>query len=118
MATGATETVTFDKGEVGKPPGGWTATQTGTGQTKWPVVQDNTTAEQTERAPTVGAGDLPRVPQRRQQSGGRARRGHIQDVTIYHTINGRRTETKRAHMTVTGSQWHILRVLVRQPPNR
>ena len=32
------------------------------------------------------------------------------NVTIYHTINGRRTETKRARMTVAGNQWHTLRV--------
>src|SRR3954465_3636463 len=28
------------------------------------------------------------------------------NVTIYHTINGRRTEKKRARMTVAASQWH------------
>jgi len=32
------------------------------------------------------------------------------NVTIYHTINGRRTEKKRASMTVAGSQWHTLRI--------
>src|SRR6187431_448115 len=32
------------------------------------------------------------------------------NVTIYHTINGRRTETKRARMTVAGNRWHTLRV--------
>jgi hypothetical protein len=32
------------------------------------------------------------------------------NVTIYHTINGRRTEKKRARMTVATNQWHTLRV--------
>jgi Beta xylosidase C-terminal Concanavalin A-like domain len=32
------------------------------------------------------------------------------NVTIYHTINGRRTEKKRARMTVAANQWHTLRV--------
>src|SRR5438093_613793 len=32
------------------------------------------------------------------------------NVTIYHTINGRRTEKKRAKMKVTSNQWHTLRV--------
>ena len=32
------------------------------------------------------------------------------NVTIYHTINGRRTETKRVRMTVAANQWQTLRV--------
>jgi hypothetical protein len=32
------------------------------------------------------------------------------NVTIYHTINGKRTEKKRAKMQVASSQWHTLRV--------
>jgi 3-keto-disaccharide hydrolase len=32
------------------------------------------------------------------------------NVTIYHTINGRRTEKKRASMKVAPNQWHTLRV--------
>ena len=32
------------------------------------------------------------------------------NVTIYHTINGRRTEKKRTHTTVASNQWHTLRV--------
>ena len=32
------------------------------------------------------------------------------NVTIYHTINGRRTEKKRAGMKVATGQWHRLRV--------
>ena len=32
------------------------------------------------------------------------------NVTIYHTINGRRTEKSRASMKVAANQWHTLRV--------
>ena len=39
LAAGATETVNFDKAEAGKPPSGWTATQTGTGQARWTVTK-------------------------------------------------------------------------------
>src|SRR2546426_11012118 len=42
IAAGPTEMINFDKAEAGKPPSGWTATQTGTGQAKWAVVQDDT----------------------------------------------------------------------------
>lgn len=40
-----------------------------------------------------------------------ARANALEDnVTIYHTINGRRTEKKRAGMKVAPNQWHTLRV--------
>ena len=40
-----------------------------------------------------------------------ARANALEDnVTIYHTINGRRTEKKRANMKVPTNQWHTLRV--------
>src|SRR5204863_5254294 len=40
-----------------------------------------------------------------------ARANALEDnVTIYHTINGRRTEKKRANMKVTPNEWHDLRV--------
>ena len=40
-----------------------------------------------------------------------ARANALEDnVTIYHTINGRRTEKKRANMKVALSVWHTLRV--------
>ena len=32
------------------------------------------------------------------------------NVTIYHTINGRRTEKKRTNMKVASNEWHNLRV--------
>jgi hypothetical protein len=40
-----------------------------------------------------------------------ARANALEDnVTIYHTINGRRTEKKRASTKVASNQWHTLRV--------
>src|SRR5215470_14182388 len=42
FAAGTNQTVTFDNAEVGKPPAGWTATQTGSGHASWTVVQDDT----------------------------------------------------------------------------
>src|SRR5262245_61215358 len=42
MAAVGSEIVNFDKADTGKPPTGWTATQTGSGQATWAVVQDAT----------------------------------------------------------------------------
>ncbi len=40
-----------------------------------------------------------------------ARANALEDnVAIYHTINGRRTEKKRTNMKVASNQWHSLRV--------
>src|SRR6266487_4042077 len=40
-----------------------------------------------------------------------ARANALEDnVTIYHTINGRRSEKKRTNMKVMSNQWHTLRV--------
>ena len=40
-----------------------------------------------------------------------ARANALEDnVTIYHTINGRRTEKKRANVKVASNAWHTLRV--------
>lgn len=40
-----------------------------------------------------------------------ARANALEDnVTIYHTINGRRTEKKRTHMKVSSNEWHRIRV--------
>src|SRR5438552_17771109 len=40
-----------------------------------------------------------------------ARANALEDnVTIYHTINGKRTEKKRTKMKVASNQWHTLRV--------
>src|SRR5258707_11053257 len=34
------DTVNFDNADTGKPPSGWTATKTGTGQAKWTIEKD------------------------------------------------------------------------------
>lgn len=40
-----------------------------------------------------------------------ARANALEDnVTIYHTINGKRTERKRVRMKVASNQWHTLRI--------
>src|SRR5215831_8310285 len=40
-----------------------------------------------------------------------ARANALEDnVTIYHTINGRRTEKKRTNMKVSSNEWHTLHV--------
>src|SRR2546423_1815866 len=40
-----------------------------------------------------------------------ARANALEDnVTIYHTVKGKRTEKKRTHMKVALNQWHTLRV--------
>jgi len=36
------DTADFDQAAMGKPPAGWTATQTGSGAAQWTVVQDDT----------------------------------------------------------------------------
>src|SRR5258708_32310962 len=42
LSSPSPETVTFDTAETVKPPAGWTAGQTGSGQAKWAVVADAT----------------------------------------------------------------------------
>jgi len=142
LAAGATESVTFDTADLGKPPRGWTATQTGTGQANWTVVQDNTAPSKPNVLKQSGQATYPvclkddtslkdgfvevkfkALSGKEDQAGGLvwrakdannyyvARANPLENnVTIYHTINGRRTEKKRARMTVAASQWHTLRV--------
>ena len=136
------ETVNFDKAEPGKPPAGWTATQTGSGQAKWSVEQDATAPSKPNVLKQSGQATYPvclkddtslkdgfvevkfkAISGREDQAGGLvwrakdannyyiARANALEDnVTIYHTINGRRTEKKRANMKVATNQWHTLRV--------
>jgi len=132
----------FDRDEVGKPPGGWTATQTGSGAAKWVVAADATAPSKPNVLKQSGAATYPvclkddtnlkdgfvtvkfkPISGREDQAGGLvwrakdannyyiARANALEDnVTIYHTINGRRTEKKRANMKVATNQWHDLRV--------
>src|SRR5262249_32943894 len=142
IAAGANQTVTFDAADVGKPPAGWTATQTGSGHAIWAVVQDDTAPSKPNVLKQSGQATYPvclkddtsvkdgvvavkckPLPGREDRAGGsvwRAKDGNTyytaranaleDNVTIYHTINGRRTEKKRANMKVTSNQWHTLRV--------
>ena len=142
VAAAPTETVNFDKAEAGKPPSGWTATQTGTGQARWAVVQDDTAPSKPNVLKQSGQATYPvclkadsslkdgfvevkfkAISGKEDQAGGvvwRARDANNyyvaranaleNNVTIYHTINGRRTEKKRASVKVASNQWHTLRV--------
>ena len=42
FAAGAAQTVNFDNAKPGTSPSGWTATQTGRGEAKWAIVEDET----------------------------------------------------------------------------
>jgi hypothetical protein len=142
LTVGATETVNFDKAEAGKPPSGWTATQTGTGQARWEVVPDatapstpNVLKQSGQAAYPVALKDDTNVKDgfaevkfkalsgKEDQAAGLvwrakdannyyvARANALENnVTIYHTVDGRRTEKKRVRMTVAANQWHTLRV--------
>jgi hypothetical protein len=142
LAAAAAESVNFDNAEAGKPPAGWTATQTGTGQAKWAVVQDDTAPSKPNVLKQSGRATYPvclkddtslkdgfvevkfkAISGREDQAGGLvwrakdannyyiARANALENnVTIYHTINGRRTERKRASLKVSSNQWHTLRV--------
>jgi hypothetical protein len=142
LAAGATETVNFDKAAVGKPPSGWTATQTGTGQAKWTIVPDDTAPSKPNVLKQSGQAAYPvclkddtslkdgfvevkfnALSGKQDQAGGVvwrakdannyyvARANALENnVTVYDTVNGRRTERKRARMTVPANQWHALRV--------
>jgi hypothetical protein len=132
----------FDRSEVGKPPAGWTATQTGSGHAIWSVVADETAPSEPNVLKQSGQATYPiclkddsnlkdgfvevkfkPVSGREDQAGGVvwrakdannyyiARANALEDnVTIYHTISGRRTEKKRTQTKVTTNQWHALRV--------
>jgi hypothetical protein len=142
LASAPAETVNFDNADTGKPPSGWTATQTGTGHAKWAVVQDKSAPTKPNVLKQSGQATYPvclkddtslkdgfvevkfkPISGREDQAGGLvwrakdannyyiARANALEDnVTIYHTINGRRTEKKRANMKVASNQGHTLRI--------
>src|SRR5215210_2343748 len=142
LAAAPAETVNFDKAEVGKPPGGWTATQTGSGRANWAVVHDETAPSKPSVLKQSGQATYPvclkddtslrdgfvevkfkAISGREDQAGGLvwrakdannyyvARANALENnVTIYHTVNGRRTERKRATVSVASNRWHTLRV--------
>jgi hypothetical protein len=138
----ATDAANFDKADVGKPPAGWTATQTGNGKAVWTVVRDASAPSQPNALKQSGEATYPvclkndtsirdgfvevkfkPLSGREDQAGGlvwRARDANNyyvaranaleSNVTIYHTVNGRRTERRRASAKVALNQWHTLRV--------
>ena len=140
-ASGST-TIRFEKADLGKPPAGWTATQTGTGAAKWAVAQDDIAPGGPYVLRQSGQATYPvclkddtslrdgfvevkfkPLAGKEDQAGGLvwrakdannyyvARANALENnVTIYHMINGRRTEKKRARATVATNQWHTLRV--------
>jgi len=142
MLAAVVETINFDQMTAGKPPAGWTATQTGSGQGIWSVVPDPAAPSKPNVLKQSGQGTYPvcikddtslkdgfvevkfkPISGREDQAGGliwRARDANNyyvaranaleNNVTIYHTVNGRRTEAKRTRMSVAGNQWHTLRV--------
>jgi hypothetical protein len=132
----------FDRSEVGKPPAGWTASQTGTGHAIWSVVADGSAPSKPNVLKQSGQATFPLclkddtslkdgfvevkfkpISGREDQAGGLvwrakdannyyiARANALEDnVTIYHTVNGRRTEKKRTNAKVASNEWHTLRV--------
>lgn len=138
----AAQNANFDAMGAGKPPAGWTSTQTGSGQANWSVVQDASAPSKPNVLKQSGQATYPiclkddtslkdgyvevkfkPISGREDQAGGlvwRARDANNyyvaranaleNNVTIYDTVNGRRTERKRARLPVAGNQWHTLRV--------
>src|SRR5262245_63857839 len=124
LASAPADVVNFDKSDAGKPPAGWTATQTGTGQAMWAVVPDDSAPSKPNVLKQSGQATYPvcikddtslkngfvevkfkPVSGKEDQAGGLvwrakdsnnyyiARANALEDnVTIYHTVNGRRTE--------------------------
>ena len=142
LAGGLAETVHFDKAETGKPPAGWTATKTGSGDAKWTIEPDATAPSKPNVLKQSGVATYPvcfkndtslkdgfvevkfkPISGKEDQAGGVvwrlkdannyyvARANALEDnVTIYDTVNGRRTERKRTNMKVATNQWHTIRV--------
>lgn len=136
------ETANFDKDEVGKPPSGWTAGKTGTGEPKWAVVQDDTAPSKPNVLKQSGQATFPvcikddtrlkdgyvevkfkPVAGKEDQAGGVvwrakdadnyyiARANALEDnVTIYHTVKGKRVAFKNVDEKVASGQWNTLRV--------
>jgi hypothetical protein len=137
-----TTKVDFEKDQIGKPPAGWTATRTGTGEAKWTIERDDTAPSKSNVLKQSGQATYPvcikddtnikdgfvevkfkAISGKGDQAGGViwraedsnsyyvARANALEDnVTIYDTVNGRRTERKRTNVKVATNQWHTLRV--------
>lgn len=136
------DTVNFDTADTGKPPAGWTATKTGSGEAKWEIVADDSAPSKPNVLKQSGQATYPvcikddtsvkdgfvevkfkPVSGGEDQAGGViwrakdsdnyyiARANALEDnVTIYHTINGRRVSFKNTNTKVSSGEWHTLRV--------
>jgi hypothetical protein len=134
--------IDFERDPIGKPPAGWTATKTGSGNATWTIEQDGTAPGRPHVLKQSGVATYPvcfkddtnledgfvevkfkSIAGKEDQAGGVvwrlkdannyyvARANALEDnVTIYDTVNGRRTERKRASVKVAPNQWHTLRV--------
>jgi hypothetical protein len=135
-------TSNFDTNAPGKPPAGWTATQTGTGEAKWTVERDDSAPSKPNVLKQSGEATYPvclkddtsikdgfvevkfkPVGGKEDQAGGViwrardadnyyiARANALEDnVTIYHTVKGRRVAFKNVNPKVAPGVWHTLRV--------
>lgn len=136
------QTANFDAAEIGKPPVGWTAGQTGSGKANWMVVTDDSAPSKPNVLKQFGEATFPvclkddanlkdgfvevkfkAVSGNEDQAGGVvwrakdadnyyiARANALEDnVTIYHTIKGRRVAFKNVGHKVASGAWHTLRV--------
>jgi hypothetical protein len=136
------EVIHFDDAATGKPPSGWTLTQTGSGQSLWTVVKDDSAPSSPNAIKQSGEAAYPvcikddtmvkdgfvevkfkAVSGKVDQAGGViwrckdadnyyvARANALEDnVTIYHTIQGKRVAFKSASTPVKPLVWHTLRV--------
>src|SRR5260370_24655760 len=136
------ETVNCEELKSGAGPGGWTATQTGSGWAKWYIEKDDSAPSKPNVLKQSGTATFPvcikndtnlkdgfvevkfkPIGGKEDQAGGIiwrvqdannyyiARANALEDnVTIYHTINGRRVAFKNINTKVTSGVWHTLRV--------
>jgi hypothetical protein len=134
-------TVNFDADPLGKPPGDWAATKTGSGAPKWTVERDDTAPSKGNVLKQSGEATYPvcikdepglkdgfvevkfkSVAGSDDQAGGViwrvqdadnyyvARANALEDnVTIYHTIKGRRVAFEGVNHKVKPGVWHALR---------
>jgi hypothetical protein len=99
-AVAATSTDSFDQSPIGKSPADWSCGVTGGGAPKWTVEAD---------------ASAPSPPNVLKQSDGDnyyvARANALENnVSLYHTQQGRRTTIKYVDAPVASNQWHQLRV--------
>jgi hypothetical protein len=129
-------TVSFDDATLGQLPPGWTSAKTGKGTPRWTVEKDETAPSKPNVLKQSGEATYPvcikdgfvevrfkPLSGKQDQAGGLiwrcqdadnyyvARANALEDnVTIYHTIKGKRVAFKNTNTKVTSGAWHTLRV--------